>query len=122
MHPGGLDYGPFPADAISLPVTLVSGQREFIFGVEIREDDIVDPGEMFKGSLSIPRTQRRVNLGRERNTVVTIIDRAGECIVTLIFSSCSFKLNSYFLKNSNSTIQICVLMEGFFEVSTCMYS
>lgn len=59
-------------------MTLPAGQVQTVFGVQIREDNELEPAELFTASLKVPRLQTGVALGLEQNAVVTVIDRNGE--------------------------------------------
>ena len=87
VYIGGFDYGPFPSPAVSLPVTLPAGQVETVLGIQIREDAVTEPLELFTVSLTIPRFQSGVALGKESNAVVTLVDQNGQesfCYSTIL--------------------------------------
>ena len=48
---GGIDYGPFPSSEIELITTIDANATETFFGINIREDEIVETPELFSVAL-----------------------------------------------------------------------
>lgn len=53
FSPGGVDYGPFPSSQIRLLTIVPANSTGTVFGVNIRDDDIVESDETFLVSLMI---------------------------------------------------------------------
>ena len=68
---GGLDFGPFPDSTVSLRAVILSNETELAYGVQIREDGIVEDTEMFIASLELISNDAQVGLNV---TTVSITD------------------------------------------------
>ncbi len=72
---GGLDYGPFPLAEVSITHTLAATSTQSQFGIQIREDSIVEETESFSVELMLPSiSQPGVMIGTINRATVFIED------------------------------------------------
>ncbi|XP_064401973.1 uncharacterized protein LOC135347821 isoform X2 [Halichondria panicea] len=72
---GGLDYGPFPDAEVSITHTLAATSTESQFGIQIREDSIVEETESFSVELMLPSaSQPDIVIGTINRATVFIED------------------------------------------------
>ncbi len=76
---GGLDYGPFPLAVVSITHTLAATSTQSQFGIQIREDLIVEETEFFFVELMLPSvSQPGVVIGTINRATVFIEDNDGK--------------------------------------------
>lgn len=73
-HTGGLDYGPFPVAEVNVTHTIPAASSESLFGIQIREDTIVEETETFSVEIFLAPNQPGVMIGAVNRATVFIND------------------------------------------------
>ncbi len=84
---GGIDYGPFPESEVELTTTLPATSTQSQFGIQIREDSVVESTESFTVELRLaPTSPSGTVLGARSRATVFIEDNDSECCTcTVLF-------------------------------------
>lgn len=72
-HTGGRDYGLFPEPSVQLSAIILSNETQLLFGVQIRDDRVVENNETFTAELQLVQVNSNpsnVEIGLNLATVV----------------------------------------------------